>query len=129
LLINNRILIIDDEEVITFGFSFFLKEPDVDVDCASTMEDARHLIGANVYDAAIVDLRLSDSIELEGFECIRLLHVLQRTCRIIVLTAYSDNVIKERARMLDVDRFYEKPVAPDLLKVALTEFNIYAGVN
>jgi DNA-binding response OmpR family regulator len=122
---KNRILIIDDEEVITFGFSVVLKEPNVEIDCAHSLEEAGRLITAFQYRAAIVDLRLSDSIEMEGFDCIRLLRTNQSACKVIVLTAYGDNGVRERATLLGIDRFFEKPVEPDLLKKTLTAFNVY----
>ena len=122
---RKKILVIDDEEVISFGFSMVLKEPNVEIDCAHTLEEARNLIAANRYDAAVVDLRLSDSIELEGFECIRLVRARQNTCRIIVLTAYGDHEMRERAASLGVDHFYEKPLEPETLRKTLALLNVY----
>ncbi|MBN1307865.1 MAG: response regulator [Chitinispirillaceae bacterium] len=122
---GKRILVIDDEEVISFGFSMVLKEPGVEVDCAHTVEDARNLIAAHHYDAAIVDLRLSDSTEMEGFECIRLLRSAQGKCRVIVLTAFGDDEVRKKATVLGVDRFYEKPMEPEVLREALSTFNVY----
>ena len=40
---NKRILLIDDEEVILFGFKKVLTEPGVEIDCAQTIEEARDL--------------------------------------------------------------------------------------
>jgi DNA-binding response OmpR family regulator len=122
---GKRILVVDDEEVISFGFSMFLKEPGIEVDCAQTMEDAELLIAAHKYSAAIVDLRLSDSTEMEGFECIRLLRLSQNECKIIVQTAYGDNELRERAKALGADLYFEKPTEPEVLKTALTRFAIY----
>jgi DNA-binding response OmpR family regulator len=123
---GKKILVIDDEEVIAFGFSMVLKEPGVEVDCAQTMEKVKNLIAANKYDAAIVDLRLSNSTEMEGFDCIRLLRSCQSKCRIIVLTAYGDNELRERAKAMGVDLFYEKPTEPETIREALAGFEIYS---
>jgi DNA-binding response OmpR family regulator len=122
---GKRILIVDDEEVISFGFSMVLKEPGIEVDCAQTIEDAANFINARTYAAAIVDLRLSDSTEMEGFDCIRFLHSCQNGCKIIVLTAYSDNDLRERAKALGADLFYEKPTEPEIIRNALSQFAIY----
>ncbi|MBN1578171.1 MAG: response regulator [Chitinispirillaceae bacterium] len=122
---GKRILVIDDEEVISFGFSMVLKEPGVEVDCAQTAEDARNLIAAHRYDVAIIDLRLSDSTEMEGFDCIRLLRSSQSNCRVIVLTAYGDNEVREQATALGVNRFFEKPMEPEILREALASFGVY----
>jgi DNA-binding response OmpR family regulator len=122
---DKRILLIDDEEVITFGFSKVLEEPGVKVDCAQTLEEARKCIAAHHYDAAIVDLRLSNSIEMEGFDCIRLLCSHQSACKIIVMTAYGGNGFKDEANALGVDLFFEKPIEPEKIREILRTFGIY----
>lgn len=122
---EKRILIIDDEEVILFGFSMVLQEPGVVVDCAATINEAKKLIATHAYNAALIDLRLSDSTEMEGFECIRFLRVSQHECKIIVLTAYGDSKLKVQAKALGGDLFYEKPTEPNTIREALTAFSIY----
>jgi DNA-binding response OmpR family regulator len=122
---SKRILLIDDEEVITFGFSLVLKGPGVEVDCAQTFEEAQKCIAEHHYAAAVVDLRLSNSIEIEGFACIRFLRANQNACRIIVLTAYGDKRLREEAKNLGVEFFFEKPMEPEKVRDVLTKFGIY----
>lgn len=122
---NKRILLVDDEEVITFGFSMVLKEPGVDVDCVHTLEDAQACISTKNYDAAIVDLRLSNSTDIEGFSCIRLLRNANTACKILVLTAYGGNDFREQTKVLGVDMFFEKPVEPEVLRNVLKKYGIY----
>jgi DNA-binding response OmpR family regulator len=122
---SKRILLIDDEEVILFGFEKVLKEPGVELDCAQTMAEVRNCIAAHQYDAAIVDLRLSNSTEMEGFDCIQLLRNSQDECRIFVLTAYGDNIIRDKAEALGVDMFLEKPIEPEIIRKTLKTFGIY----
>ena len=110
---GKRILVIDDEEVISFGFSMVFKEPGVEVDCAQSVEDVQKLIAVHHYDAAIVDLRLSDSTEMEGFDCIRLLRSSQGKCRIIVLTAFGDDEVRE---VLGVQ---EDPVLKEIVPLSI----------
>ncbi|MGB7569494.1 MAG: response regulator [Chitinivibrionales bacterium] len=122
---NKRILLIDDEEVITFGFSMVLKEPGVELDCANTLEEAQQCINAHLYDAAIIDLRLSNSVQMEGFDCIRLLRSRQPGCRIIVMTAFGDNGSREKAKELGADLFFEKPMEPETVKDMLKTLGIF----
>jgi DNA-binding response OmpR family regulator len=124
---DKRILLIDDEEVITFGFSMVFKEPGIEVDCAHTLEEAQHCIAAHQYDAAIIDLRLSNSTKMEGFDCIRLLHSFsfQRKCRIIVMTAFGDNGSRDESISLGADLFIEKPMEPETVKKALKTLGIF----
>jgi two-component system response regulator PilR (NtrC family) len=122
---DKRILLIDDEEVILFGFSKVLKEPGVEVYCARSLEEVRRCIAEHQYDASIVDLRLSNLADMEGFDCIRILRSEQGECRIIVLTAFADNGFREEAEMLGIDLFFEKPQEPEVIKNALQKFGIY----
>jgi DNA-binding response OmpR family regulator len=124
---DKRLLLIDDEEVITFGFKIVLQDPGVEVDCAQTVEEASHLIATHRYDAAIVDLSLSNATEMEGFELIRLLRSCQSECKIIVVTAYGGNGFKGQAEVLGVDLFYEKPIEPEKIRETLKTFGIYKG--
>jgi DNA-binding response OmpR family regulator len=116
---NKRILLIDDEEVITFGFSRVLGGPGVVVDCAQSADEARILIDTNSYAAAVVDLRLSNSTDLEGLELINHLKAKQAKCRIIMLTAYGDDDIRTRAIVKGADLFFEKPIDPEQIRDAL----------
>ena len=122
---NKRILLIDDEEVITFGFSMVLKEPGVELDCANTLEEAQQCINVHLYDAAIIDLRLSNSVQMEGFDCISLLRSRQPACRIIVMTAFGDNGSREKAKELGADLFFEKPMEPETVKDMLKTLGIF----
>jgi len=123
-----RILLIDDEDVILFGFTKVLQEPGVELDCAQTLEEVRNCIAIHKYEAAIVDLRLSNSTEMEGLDCVRLLRSSQAECRIFVLTAYGDNAVKDRAEALGVDMFLEKPIEPSIIRKTLKTFGVYDNI-
>jgi len=122
---QKRILLIDDEEVIGFGFTKVLKDPGVELDYAQSAEEAMSFLSRYAYDAAIVDLRLSNSTKLEGFDCVSYLRLNQKKCRIIVLTAYGDNVTWEKSENLGVDLFLEKPIEPGIIRKTLKTFGIY----
>jgi DNA-binding response OmpR family regulator len=122
---KKRILLVDDEEVILFGFKQVLSEPWLQVDTADTKETARLLAETNVYAAAILDLRLSNSTALEGLELIPVVKNTQKNCRIIVVTAYGDEPIKSQALAAGADLFLEKPVSPEAIKKILEDMGIY----
>jgi DNA-binding response OmpR family regulator len=121
---KKRILLVDDEEVILFGFKHVLSEPWLQVDTADTREMALSLAETNVYAAAILDLRLSNSTTLEGLELIPVVKNTQKNCRIIVVTAYGDETIKRQALAAGADLFLEKPVSPEVIKKALDNMGI-----
>jgi len=127
--INKRILLVDDEEVITFGFSRVLAAPEVAVDLAHTVNEAQALMSANRYDAAIIDLRLSNSTEMEGFDLVTYLRSRQKACRIMVLTAYGEDGIRAQAMAAGADLFYEKPIEPESIKNILRSYGIYGAAE
>jgi two-component system, response regulator RegA len=122
--VKKRILIVDDEEVILFGFKQVLSEPWLIVDTAETVNEAVTLIASNSYAAAILDLRLSNSLILEGLEFVPLLKKAQKGCRIIVITAYGDEATKRTALDSGADLFLEKPADPDDIKKILISMGI-----
>jgi|WetSurMetagenome_2_1015567.scaffolds.fasta_scaffold278963_2 DNA-binding NtrC family response regulator len=121
---KKKILLIDDEEVILFGFRQALMDPWLQVDTASTADEAKALLKENVYSAAIVDMRLSNSTAMEGLDLIPYLKTMQKNCRIIVLTAYSDEPTRRKAFNFGADIFLEKPVDPETLKKNLAALGV-----
>jgi DNA-binding NtrC family response regulator len=121
---KKKILLIDDEEVILFGLRQALMEPWLQVDTASTAAEAKALLKENVYSAAIVDMRLSNSTAMEGLDLIPHLKKVQENCHVIVLTAYGDETIRRKAFNFGADIFLEKPVDPETLKKNLAALGI-----
>lgn len=122
---RKRILIVDDEEVILFGFSHVLAAPGVTVDTASTSAEAEALVDEYVYSAAIVDVRLSDSRALEGLGLIPYIKSRQPRCRIIMLTAYGEEYIVRAALDAGADLFLEKPVEPESIRKKLEAMGVF----
>jgi DNA-binding response OmpR family regulator len=119
-----KILLIDDEEVILFGFKQVLSGATLRVDTASTVAGATGLIEKTAYDAAVVDLRLTNSMAMEGLVLVHRIKLAHKNCRIIVLTAYGDDEVKRRAFEAGADFFLEKPVNPESIKKMLSELDI-----
>jgi DNA-binding NtrC family response regulator len=119
-----RVLIVDDEEVILFGYKQVLSEPWLVVDTAQTVSEANLFLETNIYAAAILDLRLSNSMALEGIELIPYVKSVQNGCRIIVVTAYGDEAARQTALRAGADLFLEKPVDPEDIKKTLAGFGI-----
>ena len=119
-----RILIVDDEEVILFGYKQVLSEPWLVVDTAETVNEAKVLLGTNQYAASILDLRLSNSMVLEGLELIPFVKNTQKDCPIIVVTAYGDEATKRKTLDSGADLFLEKPVDTEDIKKTLAGMGI-----
>jgi DNA-binding NtrC family response regulator len=120
-----KILLIDDEEAVLFGYRRVLSEPWLQVDTACSAQEAKQLVEKNAYGAAIVDVRLSNSTELEGIALIPFIKKHQQECKVVVLTAYGDETIRAKAFASGALLFLEKPVGPEELKKELTSIGLY----
>jgi CheY-like chemotaxis protein len=114
-----RILVVEDEEALLFGLKKLLQNSETSVDIATNLQEARKLLSQNTYNAILTDLRLSGAGGLEGYEVAKLAKELQENCKIIMITAYAENMSKESVQGLGVDFFLEKPVSPKKIKEIL----------
>lgn len=120
-----KILLVDDEEAIIFAFKKVLSGPDVSVDTAQTLDEAKSLLKTNAYRAVITDLRLSGNGETEGFDVIRETKKTQKDCKIIMVTAYGKSDTQKTIVDLGADLYIEKPISPQRVKEALRSMNVF----
>jgi two-component system response regulator PilR (NtrC family) len=109
-----RILVIDDEADLRELLEITLVKMGLDVDSASTVREARALLGQHDYALVLTDMRLPDGT---GLELVREVAGLGRGTPIAVITAYgsADNaVVALKAGAFD---YVSKPVVLDDLRV------------
>lgn len=121
-----RILLADDEESLLIAYRKLLYGPGVTIDTIQNVNDAKKLLEKNKYDAVIVDLRLTGTVEMDGLEIITGTKNRYPHSKIIALTAYSDNHIKEKVIKAGASFFFEKPVSVLLIKELLKNLGIYS---
>lgn len=121
-----RILLVDDEFSILFAYKKVLQRPDVVVDAVDSMEEAINLLEKNDYQVAILDLRLHGSTDEEGFELIDLVRGKYNNPKItiILITAYGNPEIKDRAYKHGADYYFEKPVSTNTIRNTLERVGI-----
>ncbi len=111
-----KILIVDDEELVTKSLSRILEKASYQVDCASSPDEALKLCNANLYSAIILDCLLPQKSGLA------LAQEIKRTQEdnvqyIFMSGVYSDpSFINSCLSDVGASRFYKKPFnAKDLL--------------
>jgi len=103
-----RILIVDDEESLTF----FLGETLVglslgyEVERAYSGEEALAKISQQPFDLIITDFRMPD---IDGLELIEWVRAHHPQTRLILMTAYGNDRLEAEARRLEVYRYITKP--------------------
>ncbi len=121
---GKRILIVDDEIAILMAFKKLFEDTEIIADIANTKEDAMKLLKIHIYDAVITDLRLTNNLPDEGLEILSFVKENHPTTRMILITAYGNEEIKEKTVKLTGALYLEKPISGKLLKETLKKLEI-----
>lgn len=110
-----RLLVVDDEEAITFAMQRYFTRRGYRVDCASELEEAQALLVNVEYAAVVADLRLTGVHGAEGLEILSYVREHCPWTKTILLTAYGSPVLEAEARDRGVSLVLRKPQAlPEL---------------
>jgi response regulator NasT len=122
--VQRRVLIVEDETLVGIGLKSNLERLGHQVvGQASTAGEATALYRAATPDLVLMDIRLdgSDGITLAGAL------LKERRCPMIILSAYSDRELVDRASAAGVFGYLIKPVSPEALAaqiaIAVRRFN------
>jgi two-component system, NtrC family, response regulator PilR len=110
-----RLLVVDDEALISFAMRRFFHAHGFEVDCASELPEARRLIAERCYDMVIADLRLSGLGSTEGLDVIDWARARCPAARSILLTSYGSPAIEATARSRGAAAMILKPLALERL--------------
>ncbi|HEY3275094.1 MAG TPA: response regulator [Syntrophorhabdaceae bacterium] len=121
---EKRVLIVDDETAILFGFKRLIQRDGVVVDTAETVEEAVSLMGKREYHFIITDLKLSGSSSEGGFEVLRHSKTYKPGAKIILVTGYGTPEVMEKALAEGASCYYEKPVSAATLREALKKLGL-----
>lgn len=117
-----KILIADDESIIRLGLKAMLAEMGHEVTAASDGREALKLAHQKRYDFAIFDVKMPFT---DGLEAARALYRYRPT-PILLLTAFGDKELIERAAQLPIQGYLIKPMVEEQLaasiEVALRRF-------
>lgn len=102
-----KLLIVDDESAIRFGFSRYLSKAGYDVYEASCLAEARDAIIFQRFDAILLDLNLPDG---NGLDWIIELRKSQPDVALVIITGYGDIPVAVEAIRRGADNFLTKPV-------------------
>jgi DNA-binding response OmpR family regulator len=106
---KRSILLLDDEEPILFALSDFFTAEGWDVWAARELEEAEAVLALRSFDAAIVDLRLTGIGGTEGLRVLEMMHACYPRTKVVMLTAFGQASIEERARRLGARMVLHKP--------------------
>ncbi len=101
-----RVLVVEDDPKIAAMLEKGLRARQLEVETVRSGTEAVARIKAGGIDVQLLDLGLPD---MDGLEVLRLLHDVQRTVPVIVITARSDPHDRQTAIDLGVAEYVTKP--------------------
>ncbi len=105
---GRRLLIVDDEETITFSLyqSFILSNKDYEVSTADSGEAALEKMRENPFDLIITDIFMPG---ISGIDLLKQVKEDYPSTNVIVMTAYGSNAKKDEVEQLGALHYVEKP--------------------
>lgn len=103
-----KILIVDDEETLTFSlYQAFIKAPyDCEVVTASSGEDALEKLEDDHFSLVITDIAMPG---IDGLELLSIIKSRAPETKVVIITAYGTDEREERAYKIGADKYIEKP--------------------
>ena len=119
---RERILIVDDEELIVLAMRKYFEGMGYAVDSAHDVEQAQALLADLPYDLVIADLRLTGRGDAEGLQIVSDVHQRSAETRVILLSAFGTPEIERESYNRGADAFLHKPKA--MMEIASVAMNL-----
>jgi two-component system, response regulator RegA len=107
---GQSILIVDDDDLLRQQLARAFERRRLEVCAVSGVEQAREAIDADSPELAVVDLKMPDG---SGLELVKMLHEVDPTTRIVVLTGYGSIATAIDAVRLGATYYLQKPADAD----------------
>ena len=117
-----RILIVDDEELIVLAMRRYFEGLGYAVDAAHELEEAQALLAHRNYDLVIADLRLTGIGGVEGLQIVADVHQRCPNTRVILLSAFGTPEIERESYNRGADAFLHKPKS--MMEIASVAVNL-----
>ena len=112
------VLLVDDDPAVLWALRRTLEEHGFEVDAATSIAQARSLVGEEPrrYSAAVLDLELGDG---NGGELLRELQLPEHACCALVLSGYAAGAVVQQMHERGAVRVLQKPIGTDELITAI----------
>ena len=116
-----KLLILDDDPSCSEAMSQYFAARGYDLEVASELEQAEALLSNGSFDVVITDLRLSHFQQAEGLLLLGFIRERALSTRVMVVTAYDMDDIRNEAYRLGAERYFVKPVLLERVAAALDQ--------
>lgn len=103
-----RLLIVDDEETLTFSLyqTFIISDKDYEVVTANSGEEALEKMNSGPFDLVLTDIFMPG---ISGFDLLKRIKQQNPQTDVVVMTAYGSEDKREEAMSLGATDYFEKP--------------------
>ncbi|MGE5848718.1 MAG: response regulator [Candidatus Methylomirabilota bacterium] len=112
---TTRILLVDDEPTILLGLSHLLRRAGAEVISCVSREEAEEAIQKQVFDLALLDVRLSGTETTAGLDLLAVLKKRSPRTYVIIMTAFGTDDIRREAIARGASHYCDKPLNLDHL--------------
>lgn len=123
---SHRVLIVDDEPAICFAYRKLLESERFAFDVCDTVAAAITLLQRETYFAVISDVRFESSENEDGLYLVSAVRREQPESKMILVTGYGSDELKNTAQELGVSHYFDKPVVPSLIISLLRSLHVIA---
>ncbi len=120
---KKTVLIVDDEEDLTWSISRSLKRGNksLDVICVNSGSEGLQVLRSRKVNVLVTDLRMPG---VDGFDLVKFVYDMKLTTKIIVITAYGSSELQHQILITNGCQYIEKPFEmPDLKQKIYTILN------
>ncbi|MGA3308709.1 MAG: response regulator [Xanthobacteraceae bacterium] len=112
---KNRILVVDDDEVVRWSYQRSLQSASRNVEASSDGEEALQTMEQNPFDVVLLDLRMPGQ---DGLSVLRTIKQKWPESEVVIITGYPTVASAKEAVRLGAYDYVAKPVAPqDVISV------------
>ena len=106
---QKKILIVDDEEDITYSLKEIIENKGCEVFATVRNEEAWDIFKRERPEVCLLDIHMPFS-EFDGIELLRRIRSIDKNVQCLFLTRIEDKETKETAKALGVNEYFEKPL-------------------
>lgn len=115
---KKKILIVDDEQNITWSMEKYLSKEGYFIATADSAKKGAELLNASPFDLVITDMKMPD---VDGFQFLNWIKKNHTSSKVVIMTAFGSTTIRDEARKIGAYRYFEKPVDLNQLRKFINE--------
>ncbi len=108
-----KVLVIDDDEVVGRSFDRVLSEKGYAVSTALDGEEALEKCGSEEYDVVFTDIKMPG---MDGLEVTKRIKAKCPWTPVVIITGYGTAENEAKAKVLGVSGFVQKPLTPEMIE-------------